>query len=110
MMPKITYIESNGTKHTVKVESGLSLMRGAIENGVPGIIADCGGNCACGTCRVFVEPQWRAPTGEASDMEAAILEGTDEYDEKSPGRRLSCQIEVSDALDGMVVRMPKRQF
>jgi len=110
MMPKITYVEWSGTEHSVNVKSGQTLMRGATENGVPGIIADCGGNCACGTCRVFVEPQWRALTGEPSDMEAAILEGTEEYDEKLPGRRLSCQIDVSDALDGLIVRMPKRQF
>jgi 2Fe-2S ferredoxin len=106
-MPKITYIEYNGVEHPIDVESGLSLMRGAVENGIPGIMADCGGTCSCGTCKVFVDPQWRELTGAASDMEEAILDASDE---NLPGRRLSCQINVTDELHGLIVRMPLKQF
>ena len=62
-MAKITYIEHNGAKHTVEVENGLSVMKGAVQNGIPGILADCGGACACGTCRVFIAPEWREIVG-----------------------------------------------
>ena len=106
-MPKVTYIEFNGTEHPVEVETGLSLMRGAVENGVPGIIADCGGTCSCGTCRVLVDPDWREATGEPSDMEEAMLEISED---NGPGYRLSCQINITEAFDGLVVRLPWRQF
>ena len=106
-MPRITYIEACGEQHVVEVHTGWSVMEGAVKNGVPGILADCGGSCACGTCRVYVEDEWRMSTGEASDMEAATLEISDD---SSPGRRLSCQIKVTAELNGLVVRMPERQF
>ncbi len=106
-MAKITYIEHNGTKHTVDVDNGLSVMKGAVQNGIPGILADCGGACACGTCRVFIAPEWREIVGEPSDMESAMLEIADE---STPGRRLSCQIPVTDAIDGLVLTMPEKQF
>ena len=106
-MAKITYIEHDGTEHSVEVETGLSVMKGAVLNSIPGILADCGGACACGTCHVFIAEEWRAIVGEPSDMESAMLEIADE---STPGRRLSCQIPVTDELDGLVLRMPEKQF
>jgi 2Fe-2S ferredoxin len=106
-MPVITLIEHNGASHTIDAESGKSLMQNALDNAVPGIDADCGGACACGTCHVFVDPQWLPATGEADDMEEAMLGMRPDRTEVS---RLSCQIEVSEALDGMVVRLPEFQM
>lgn len=106
-MARISYIEANGTEHVVDVASGVSLMKGAVDNAVPGILADCGGACACGTCRVFVVERWRPLAGTPTDMEEAMLEIDDD---DRPGKRLSCQIIVSDALDGLVVHMPEKQF
>lgn len=106
-MAKITYIEANGTEHVVEVESGLSIMRGAVEKGIPGIVAECGGNCACGTCRVYVDKSWWPQVGDASDIEEATMEIRED---PAPGKRLSCQIKVTDALDGLIVRMPESQW
>jgi 2Fe-2S ferredoxin len=103
---KITYIEHNGTEHVVEVPNGLSVMQGAVNNDIPGIDADCGGACACATCHVFVDPDWFALTGEKESMEMSMLDfanGTE------PNSRLSCQIQVSDKLDGLIVRMPENQ-
>ncbi len=106
-MARITYVEASGTEHVVEVAAGLSLMEGATRNGVPGILADCGGSCSCGTCRVFVDAAWRAIIGTPDDMEEAMLEL---HDDAPEGQRLSCQIPVTEALDGLVVHMPKSQF
>lgn len=106
-MARITYVEADGREQVVDVEPGLTLMEGARNAGVEGILADCGGNCACGTCRVYVEMPWRTAVGEAHEEEAATIEA---HEEALPGTRLSCQIAVSEALDGLVVRMPKVQF
>ncbi|TAL01495.1 MAG: 2Fe-2S iron-sulfur cluster binding domain-containing protein [Rhodospirillaceae bacterium] len=106
-MVKITYIEASGAEHVIDVMPGLSIMEGAVKNNVPGILADCGGACACGTCRVFVDEAWRERTGKPSDMEEAMLEL---HDDPSPGQRLSCQIRAVENLNGLVVRMPKSQF
>tara|TARA_R110001592_G_scaffold363371_1_gene685557 strand:- start:176773 stop:177093 length:321 start_codon:yes stop_codon:yes gene_type:complete len=106
-MPSITLIEHNGTSHTIDADVGKSLMQNAIDNAVPGIDADCGGACACGTCHVFVDATWLPSTGEADAMEEAMLGMRPDRTEVS---RLSCQIEVTDALDGMVVRMPEYQM
>jgi len=92
----------------VEVEAGLSVMKGAVQSGVPGIHADCGGSASCGTCRVYFAEAWREITGEPSDDEEAML--ALHADDTRPGQRLSCQIEVTDELDGLVVRMPARQF
>ena len=105
-MARITYIEHDGTRHEAEVELGLTVMRGALNNGVPGIDADCGGVCACATCHVFVDPEWLAATGGRTDQEAEMLEFAEEV---QPNSRLSCQIEVTDALDGLVVTMPASQ-
>ncbi len=105
-MAKITYIEHSGTEHVIEVAPGLSVMEGAVKNMVPGIDADCGGACACATCHVYVDGAWRDKTGEKNDMEETMLEFAEEVKDES---RLSCQIEVTDALDGLVVRMPESQ-
>ena len=107
-MAKITYIEHNGTEHVVDVANGLTVMEGARDNGVPGIEADCGGACACSTCHVYVAEDWtdKLPAKEA--MEADMLDFAWEPD---PVRsRLTCQIKVTDALDGLVVTMPEKQI
>ena len=106
-MAKITYIEFDGTEHVVDVANGLTVMEGAVKNMVPGIDADCGGACACATCHVYVDPNWVEKTGEASEMEVSMLDFAEEVKENS---RLSCQIQVSDELDGLVVRTPESQF
>jgi 2Fe-2S ferredoxin len=105
-MPQVTYIEHNGTAHQVELEEGLSVMRGAVDNGVPGIDADCGGECACATCHVFVEEPWLEKTGEPSEQEASMLSFAATA---QPNSRLSCQILMSAALDGLVVRLPEAQ-
>ena len=100
-MAKITYIENGGREHAVEVKTGLTVMEGAIRNNVPGIDADCGGACACATCHVYVEA-----TGKPSAMEESMLDFAEEVE---PNSRLSCQIRVSDALDGLIVRLPENQ-
>nr|WP_303683540.1 2Fe-2S iron-sulfur cluster-binding protein [Brevundimonas naejangsanensis] len=105
-MPKITYIEHNGTEHTVEVKKGLSVMEGAIRNNVPGIDADCGGACACATCHVYVDPDFAAETGRPSAMEESMLDFAENVE---PNSRLSCQIRVTDDLDGLIVRLPQSQ-
>ncbi len=105
-MAKVTYIEFNGTQHQVEVPTGWSVMEGAKKNNVPGIDADCGGGCSCATCHVFVDPAWEARTGERNPIEEATLEFAENVE---PNSRLSCQIKVTDELDGLVVRMPESQ-
>jgi 2Fe-2S ferredoxin len=105
-MAKITYIEHDGTEHVVDVKPGLSVMEGAVKNNIPGIDADCGGACACATCHVYVDAAWQDKTGSKSAMEESMLDFAENVEENS---RLSCQIKVSDDLDGLVVRMPESQ-
>jgi 2Fe-2S ferredoxin len=105
-MPKITFIGSDGTTYTVDGEVGATVMETAIKNNVPGIEAECGGACACATCHVYVEEAWRERVGEPSPMEEDMLDFG--YDVR-PSSRLSCQIKVTDELDGLVVRVPERQ-
>jgi ferredoxin, 2Fe-2S len=105
-MAKITYIEHDGTEHTIDVKPGLSVMEGAVKNNIPGIDADCGGACACATCHVYVDEAWREKTGEKSAMEASMLDFAENVEGNS---RLSCQIKVTDALDDLVVTMPASQ-
>jgi 2Fe-2S ferredoxin len=105
-MAKITYIEFDGTEHVIDVKTGLSVMEGAVKNNIPGIDADCGGACACATCHVYVDEAWRAKTGEKSAMEESMLDFAENVADNS---RLSCQIKVSDDLDGLTVRMPESQ-
>ena len=105
-MPKITYIEHNGKSHTIEVETGLSVMEGAVQNNVPGIDADCGGACACATCHVYVEEKWFDKLPKQEDTEIDMLDVAFEPKKNS---RLSCQISVTNELDGLVVKMPSKQ-
>lgn len=105
-MPQITYIQFDGTEQTVDVRKGLTVMEGAIKNNVPGIDADCGGACACATCHVYVDEAWREKTGKASAMEESMLDFAQNVE---PNSRLSCQIKVTDDLDGLIVRLPEEQ-
>ena len=105
-MAKITYIEHNGDALTVDAEPGQSLMKAAVNNGVAGIAADCGGNCACGTRRVYVGEEWRAKLPPAKDGEREMIEYSGD---SNPGVRLSCQIRVTDDMDGLVLRLPRNQ-
>jgi 2Fe-2S ferredoxin len=106
-MARIVYVEAGGTEHVVEMEPGRSLMEGAVKNGVPGILAECGGSCSCGTCRVYVDAAWQKRTGSPSALEEATL---DLQDSDPPGCRLSCQIQIQPELDGLVVHLPKSQF
>lgn len=106
-MPKITYIEHSGVEHTVEVAVGLSVMEGAVQNLIPGIEAECGGACACSTCHVYVAPEWVGKLPEIEMLEADMLDFAWEPGERS---RLSCQLKVVPALDGLVVHMPERQI
>lgn len=106
-MPTITLIEYSGQDHIIDAEIGKSLMQNALDNLVPGIDADCGGACACGTCHCFVEEQWSEATGEADGMEEAML---GMRPDRAAASRLSCQIQVTDNMDGMVVRLPEYQM
>lgn len=106
-MPKIIYVEANGTEHSVDVSPGTSIMQGAVDHAVPGIEGDCGGMCACGTCHVYIPETSQALTDAAEELEQAMLEFAFDVDERS---RLSCQILVTDAMDGMRVLMPRRQY
>ena len=105
-MPRVTFIEFNGTEHTVDANSGESLMLAAVNNGVPGIDADCGGGCACATCHVYVETDWIDKTGSPDAMESSMLQLAEGVADNS---RLSCQITVDDSLEGLTVRMPESQ-
>jgi ferredoxin, 2Fe-2S len=107
-MPRITYIEHNGIEHTIDVAVGRSVMQGAVDNNLPGIDADCGGECACATCHVYVDAAWLGIVGlpPAGSQEASMLSFAAVA---QPDSRLSCQIRVTPGLDGLVVRMPEGQ-
>jgi 2Fe-2S ferredoxin len=105
-MPKITYIEHDGTTRTVEAETGESVMETALRHGVVGIVAECGGSCTCATCLVHVEESWADKIGTRSEEEEDQLDFA--YDVR-PNSRLSCQIKVTEALDGLIVRTPSYQ-
>ncbi|APX21388.1 MAG: 2Fe-2S ferredoxin [Rhodobacteraceae bacterium] len=107
-MAKITYIEHNGTEHVVEVANGMTVMEGARDNNIPGIDADCGGACACSTCHVYVHPDWVAKLPERDDMEEDMLDFA--YEPDPERSRLTCQLKVSDELDGLIVQMPEMQI
>ena len=106
-MAKILYIRHDGTEHVVEAELGKSVMQNAVENLVPGIIGDCGGACSCATCHGYIDPAWLGKVGPKSDGEAAMLEGAMRVEDNS---RLTCQIKMTDELDGLVVRLPVSQI
>jgi 2Fe-2S ferredoxin len=107
IMPKIVFLEHSGEEHVVEGQTGRSVMQAAVDNSVPGIVGDCGGNCSCGTCHGFVDERWVASLPAIEPGEQALLEGLLETQSNS---RLTCQIEVTAKLDGLVVRLPKSQF
>lgn len=106
-MGRITFIEHSGTEHVVEIETGQSLMQVAVDNGIPGIDADCGGACACGTCHVIVDKDWIQATGGINADEKGMLGLTPEITDTS---RLSCQVTLSESLDGLIVRIPEFQM
>ena len=105
-MPKVTFIEHDGTVHDVEAELGESLMEAALRGSVSGIVAECGGSCTCATCHIYVEETWFPKTGERSLEEEEQLDNA--YDVR-PNSRLSCQIKMSKELDGIRVRTPSYQ-
>ena len=105
-MPKVIYIEHNGTEHIADVPEGWSVMEGAVKNLIPGIDADCGGACACATCHVMVNDAFVAKLPPKTDMEETMLDFAPEV---TPTSRLACQLKVTHELDGLIVRMPQSQ-
>jgi 2Fe-2S ferredoxin len=105
-MAKVIYIEFGGRERVLDVEPGLSVMAGATRNSVPGILADCGGACSCATCHVFVDPAWVDKLPPKEETEASMLECVLD---PQPNSRLSCQIKVTEELDGLVIRLPEKQ-
>ena len=106
-MPKITYVRPDGGREELDVAEGTSVMQAATSQGIDGIVAECGGNCMCATCHVYVEPSQLALLPAMSEEEDALLDGT--ASDREPNSRLSCQIQVTQALDGLVVNLPERQ-
>ena len=105
-MPKITYTDSQGNSKTIDVEKGLTVMEGAIQNNIPGIDADCGGSMACATCHVYVEEKWLDKIPKAEEAEVDMIDMAFEPKKNS---RLSCQLIVSDELNGLTVTTPEKQ-
>ena len=105
-MISITYVEHDGTRHDVAVAPGVSVMEAAVKNSVPGINADCGGACACATCHVYIAGDWGTVTGEANQNELEMLECSSDVRANS---RLSCQVIITQAMDGLRVDLPVSQ-
>lgn len=105
-MARITYIEPDGAERVVDVKPGLSLMEGAVNSGVNGIEADCGGVCACATCHIYINADWFEAAGPRTDIEEAMLDLANEVRENS---RLSCQVKVTEAMDGLILSIPEDQ-
>lgn len=106
-MAKITFIQADGSQQTIAAETGLTVMEAAKKNAIAGIEAECGGACACATCHVYIDAAWREKVGGPAEMEEDMLDFAFDVREES---RLCCQIKVTDALDGLVVRVPAKQF
>lgn len=106
-MPKVTYVPETGAPREVDVPVGMTVMAAALKNGIDGIVAECGGVCMCSTCHVFVDEKFFSKLPPANDTEEAVLEIA--AVERRPTSRLSCQIKVTDDLDGLIVRLPARQ-
>ena len=106
-MTKITYIEHNGKSHTIDVENGLTVMEGAVQNNIPGIDADCGGSMACATCHVYVKEDWFNKVPSKTEGEDDML---DQAYEPKKNSRLSCQLTISNELDGLIINLPEKQI
>lgn len=107
-MPIVKYVLTNGSERAVEVAKGASVMQGAVQNGIREILADCGGGCACATCHVYVDPEFEDRLPPKSDIEDELLDGV--AAERRSNSRLSCQLTMDASLDGLVVRLPERQF
>jgi ferredoxin, 2Fe-2S len=107
-MASVTYIEHNGTQHQLEIPNGDSVMQGAVNNAIEGIVAECGGGLACATCHCYVDDAWIDMVGLPSEAEMQMLEST--ASARKRGSRLSCQITVSDKLNGLIVRLPETQY
>ena len=105
-MPKITYIEHGGKEHKIDVSNGLTVMEGAVQNDIPGIDADCGGSMACATCHVYVKEEWVYKLPKKESGEEDMIDMAYKPNKFS---RLSCQLTVSDELDGLIVQLPEKQ-
>jgi ferredoxin, 2Fe-2S len=105
-MPRVVYVEPDGTSRDVEAPVGESLMRAAISNGVKGIDADCGGQCACATCHIYVDEPWLSRLEPQGEMELSMLSFASTT---APDSRLSCQIAMRDDLDGLIARLPLAQ-
>ena len=105
-MAKITYIEHTGKSHTINVDNGLTVMEGAVQNDIPGIDADCGGGMACATCHVYVKEDWFNKVPSKTEGEDDML---DQAYEPKTNSRLSCQLVITDELDGLIVNLPEKQ-
>lgn len=106
-MVKITFIDANGSEHVVQAKPGSSLMEAAVQNGIRGLLAECGGACSCATCHVYIEPPWASAVGEAGGLEKDMLEMAVD---RTACSRLACQVLVRDELDGLVARIPASQI
>ncbi len=105
-MPKITFVDQNGESRTIEAEVGATVMEAAVRNKISGIVAECGGACACATCHVYVDDAWVAAVGKPSPMEEDMLDFA--FDIR-PSSRLSCQIKIKPELDGLIVKTPAKQ-
>jgi 2Fe-2S ferredoxin len=103
-MPKVTYLLCDGTQRTLDAAEGYSVMQVAVNHGVPGIVAECGGSATCATCKVTVDPPWLARLPPPDENERSLLDG------EAPTVRLACQLKLTDALDGLIVHVPKSQY
>ena len=106
-MPKVIYVTTDGTRHEVEVENGYSVMEGAINNNIDGIVAECGGACACATCHAYIDEAWLDKMPEMDDMEDSMLDAAYERKDNS---RLTCQLEMNDAWDGLVVHVGENEY
>ncbi len=106
-MAKITYVQPDGTQQVVDAEPGMTVMEAAKKNLISGIEAECGGACACATCHVYIDAGWREKVGKPAEMEEDMLDFAFDVREES---RLSCQIKITAALDGLIIRVPDKQF
>lgn len=106
-MVRITFVSADGSANVVNAEPGPSLMEVAVANGVSGIVAECGGNCYCGTCRVSIADRWTTAVGAPTEFEKPVIEAADD---PAPSLRLSCQIRITPDLDGLTVHLPESQY
>lgn len=107
-MPKITFVEPSGNQVQVEAASGITLLQAAINSNIQGIVGECGGACQCATCHVYIDAPWTDKLSPVGDMEDAMLEST--AADRLPTSRLGCEVEITDAMEGLVVHLPPKQF